>query len=106
MYDDQFWPVLRRGLSSALAGDGSTLLALADALTDRGPDGFHSNANTGIYAVNSLDRPAHGGLAAVQQGVRRFPRAAPMWGPFLPWSELPCVYWPVKGAGRPQPVRA
>jgi len=106
MYDDQFWPVLRQGLSSAFAGDGSTLLALADALTDRGPDGFHSNANTVIYAVNCLDRPVKGGAAAVQQSVPRFSRAAPIWGPFLAWSELPCVYWPAKSTGRPQPVRA
>ena len=106
LYDDRFWPVLRQGLQSAFAGDGSTLLALADALTDRGPDGFQSNANTVIYAVNCLDRPAAGGLAAVQQSVPRFARAAPTWGPFLAWSELACVSWPVKSAGRPEPVRA
>jgi pimeloyl-ACP methyl ester carboxylesterase len=106
MYDDRFWPVLRQGLQAAFGGDGTTLLLLADALTDRGPGGYQSNANTVIYAVNCLDRPARGGLPAVQQSVPRFERAAPTWGPFLAWSELACVYWPVKSAERPEPLRA
>jgi len=106
LYDDRFWPVLRQGLQAAFAGDGTTLLSLADALTDRGPGGFQSNANTVIYAVNCLDRPAPGGLPGVQQSVPRFEREAPTWGPFLAWSELACVYWPAKSTGRPQPLRA
>jgi pimeloyl-ACP methyl ester carboxylesterase len=106
MYDDQFWPVLRQGLRSAMNGDGSTLLLLTDALTDRGPDGFRSNSNTVIFAVNCLDRPERGGLAAVQQALPRYTRAAPTWGPFLAWGELPCAYWPVRASGNAQALRA
>jgi pimeloyl-ACP methyl ester carboxylesterase len=106
MYDDQFWPVLRQGLQAAINGDGSTLLLLADALTDRGPDGFRSNSNTVIFAVNCLDRPEPGGLSTVQQALPRYTRAAPTWGAFLAWGRLPCSYWPVKGTGRPRPISA
>jgi pimeloyl-ACP methyl ester carboxylesterase len=106
MYDDRFWPVLRQGLQSAINGDGNTLLLLADALTDRGPDGFRSNANTVIFAVNCLDRPERGGLPAVQRSLPRYTQAAPTWGPFLAWSQLPCAYWPVQGTGKVEPLRA
>jgi pimeloyl-ACP methyl ester carboxylesterase len=106
MYDDQYWPVLRQALQAALSGDGSTLLLLADALTDRGPDGYRSNANTVIYAVNCLDRPDPGGLAAVQRSLPRYRQAAPTWGAFLAWSELPCAYWPVRSTGHAEPLRA
>jgi pimeloyl-ACP methyl ester carboxylesterase len=106
MYDDQYWPVLRQALQAALNGDGSTLLLLADALTDRGPEGFRSNSNTVIYAVNCLDRPDRGGLAEVQRALPRYTKAAPTWGRFLAWSELPCAYWPVKDGGHPEPLRA
>jgi pimeloyl-ACP methyl ester carboxylesterase len=106
MYDEQFWPILRQGLQAAISGDGSTLLLLADALTDRGPEGFRSNSNTVIYAVNCLDRPDRGGLAQVQRSLPRYAEAAPTWGRFLAWSELPCAYWPVEGTGKAQPLRA
>lgn len=107
MYDQGYWPTLRAALDAALGGDGAALLSLSDAYSARSEDGtYSSNQNTVIYAVNCLDRPDVGGLAAVQKALPRYRQAAPTWGEFLAWSQLPCAYWPVKGAGRPHAVRA
>ena len=106
MYDERFWLVLRQALQQAMQGDGSTLLALADAYTSRGPGGFLNNSNTVIFAVNCLDHPDQGGLAAVERSLPRYTQAAPTWGQFLAWSGLPCAYWPVKGPDHAAPIRA
>ena len=107
MYDEGYWPTLQQALTAGLAGDGTELLALADAYTERGPDGsYPSNQNTVIYAVNCLDRPEKGGLAQVQRTVKEFTAQAPTWGAFLAWSELPCDYWPVTGTSAPGPISA
>ena len=107
MYDEGYWPTLQQGLAMAFAGDGSELLTLADAYTERGTDGVYpSNGNTVIYAVNCLDRSERAGLEQVQRTVEEFTEQAPTWGAFLAWSELPCDYWPVKGTSAPGPIAA
>ena len=107
MYDEGYWPTLQQGLATAFAGNGTDLLGLADAYTERGSDGrYPSNGNTVIYAVNCLDRPEKGGLAEVQRTVKEFSAQAPTWGAFLAWSELPCDYWPVTGTSKPGPISA
>jgi hypothetical protein len=107
MYDQNYWPVLQQALNQAFGGDGSGLLRLSDAYADRGPNGaYSSNQNTVIYAVNCLDRPDSGGLAGLEKTLPAFEQAAPTWGRFLAWSELPCAYWPVKGTSTPAPISA
>lgn len=107
MYDEGYWPVLRAALDEAFGGNGAGLLQLADAYADRAGNGtYQTNQNTVIYAVNCLDRPDSGGLASVERALPRYTAAAPTWGAFLAWSQLPCAYWPVKGTGEPGPLRA
>jgi pimeloyl-ACP methyl ester carboxylesterase len=107
MYDQGYWPLLRQALDQAFGGNGSGLLRLADAYAERDSTGhYSSNQNTVIYAVNCLDRPDTGGLAAVQSSLARYEKAAPTWGAFLDWSQLPCAYWPVKSQGAPEKIAA
>ncbi|GAB3685921.1 alpha/beta hydrolase [Angustibacter aerolatus] len=106
MYDQQSWPVLRQGLSQLRGGRGDVLLQLSDALSDRGPNGYNSNQNTVIYAVNCLDRPDRRSTKQIEATVAPFTKLAPTWGPFLAWSELPCTVWPVRGDGEPAPIHA
>jgi hypothetical protein len=107
MYDPGFWSTLRQALDEAFAGDGSGLMGLADIYADRGGQGtYESNQNSVIYAVNCLDRPAGGGVAAVRAELPTFEQAAPTWGRFLAWSDLPCSFWPVKGTAKPHPITA
>ena len=107
MYDPGYWPLLRQALDQAFGGNGSDLLRLADAYADRSANGtYANNQNTVIYAVNCLDRPDVGGLKGVEESLPRYEKAAPTWGAFLDWSELPCAYWPVKATGAPATITA
>ncbi|GAB3598837.1 alpha/beta hydrolase [Angustibacter peucedani] len=107
MYDQGYWPVLRQALDQAFGGDGAGLLRLADAYADRSTEGrYSSNSNTVIYAVNCLDRPDDGGLAGVQGSLKAYEQAAPTWGAFLDWSQLPCAYWPVRTKNVPEKITA
>ncbi len=62
------WPSLRLGLSQAFAGDGTVLLALADAYAERNPDGtYASNVNSAFPAISCTDRP---GTSSVVEASR------------------------------------
>lgn len=107
MYDQSYWPSLVEALDEAIGGKGDKLMELADTYADRSPSGaYANNQNTVIYAVNCLDRPDVGGLTGVEASLPRYRAAAPTWGTFLAWSQLPCAYWPVKSAGRPAKITA
>jgi pimeloyl-ACP methyl ester carboxylesterase len=107
LYDKQFWTLLRAALVQAKKGDGSPLLTLADNYTDRTDKGTYSdNSNDAIIAVNCADRPQTGGLAQIEQDADRFAAQAPIWGRWLAWTSLPCVYWPDPPTTQPQPVSA
>jgi pimeloyl-ACP methyl ester carboxylesterase len=107
MYDEGSWSFLRQGLSQALKGDGETLILLADFYTDRGPGGkYTSNANEAIYAVNCLDRPEDGDIASFRADAAEVAKVAPLFGPYIVWSNLPCTTWPAPAEGEPAPIRA
>ena len=106
LYDRQSWPTLRSALAELVQGRGDTLLAIADLYSDRGPDGYTSNANEVIYAVNCLDRPDDDTAAQVQAQLPAFRRASPVFGASLAWSSLPCGDWPVKSTTKPGPITA
>ncbi|NAZ84048.1 alpha/beta fold hydrolase, partial [Kineococcus sp. R8] len=107
LYAEQLWPDLTAALAKAFSGDGSGLLALADAYTERRPDGsYANNANTVIYAVNCLDRGDTDTPADVERAAAELTRTSPTFGRFLAWSSLPCSTWPIPAVGRPGPVTA
>ncbi len=106
LYDREAWPTLRSALAELVQGRGDTLLAIADLYSDRGPDGYTSNANEAIYAVNCLDRPDDDTVAQVRAQLPAFQRASPVFGAALAWSSLPCGDWPVKSGTRPGPIAA
>jgi len=103
---EQGYPALTAALAEALAGDGSGLLTLADLYLDRGADGFNTNQNEAIYAVNCLDRPEAATLQEIQDAEDRFADVSPLFGPYLAWSGLPCTTWPVESAATPGPLTA
>lgn len=106
-FPEQGWPALRVGLDRAFHGDGSMLLQLADGYTRRDPSGHYaSNQNDVIYAVNCLDSRQEVSVSDSQALVASFRRAAPVFGPYLAWSELPCAHWPVPAVSQPHRVSA
>jgi pimeloyl-ACP methyl ester carboxylesterase len=107
MYDEGNWSFLRTALSQALRGDGQDLMLLADYYTDRGPGGkYTSNANEVIYAVNCVDRPEDGDIASTRADAAATATVAPLFGPYIVWSNLPCTTWPAPAEGKPRPITA
>ncbi|GAA4234333.1 pimeloyl-ACP methyl ester carboxylesterase [Streptosporangium album] len=97
LYDHQSWPVLRQALGEALRGDGTTLLRMADLLVDRREGGTYSNQTEANMAVNCIDGHFPRTSTALAQAARDSAVDAPLFGPSVMWSSLPCTYWPVKG---------
>ncbi|NYD22210.1 alpha/beta hydrolase [Kineococcus aurantiacus] len=107
LYAPQLWPQLSKALKAAFAGDGSVMLAQADAYTHRSADGrYADNSATVIYAVNCLDRDDDESEPQVAAAVEEFARDAPTFGPYLAWGGLACTNWPVAPVGQVRPVHA
>ncbi|CAM5535394.1 alpha/beta hydrolase [Streptomyces avidinii] len=107
LYDESAWPQLREALSSAMNGDGSSLLSLADSYYEREADGKYANLMFANAAVNCLDQPpAFTGPAAVDSALPSFEKASPVFGPGLAWASLNCAYWPVKATGKAKELAA
>jgi pimeloyl-ACP methyl ester carboxylesterase len=104
---EQGYPVLEESLRQALDGDGTALLAIADAYLGRNPDGTYQTNQWDIFTpVSCLDRPSEVSPADVQALLPTFDEASPLFGEALAWGLLSCSGWPVPSDGLPAPVRA
>lgn len=107
MYDESAWPQLREALTTAMAGDGSALLTLADSYYERDSDGSYANLMFANSAVNCLDLPpAFSGPAEVTEALPSFEEASPVFGEGLAWASLNCAYWPTKATGTAHRIEA
>lgn len=107
MYDESSWPQLRDALTTAMAGDGADLLALADEYFERDPNGHYGNIMFANPAVNCLDLPpAFSSPAAVKKALPSFEKTSPVFGRGFAWAALNCGYWPEKPTGRPHNIDA
>jgi pimeloyl-ACP methyl ester carboxylesterase len=106
LYVKDYWPVLTQGLTQAFDGNGSVLLALADAYANRGPDGYKDNSDEVIYAVNCLDHPETISVAQVRRSIPAYERAASVFGRVFAWSEYGCSQWPIKPTTPVAPIHA
>jgi len=100
LYSQQAWPQLTTALRSALAGDGSVLLALSDAYYDRASDGtYTTNTTEAFSAINCLDLKATTDLAQMRSDAAQIEQAAPTVGEFFAYSGTLCEQWPVPYVG-------
>ncbi|MGW7330511.1 alpha/beta hydrolase [Streptomyces sp. NPDC054840] len=107
LYDESAWQQLREALGSAMNGDGSGLLSLADSYYEREADGKYANLMFANAAVNCLDQPAaFSGPEAVDTALPSFEKASPVFGAGLAWAALNCTYWPVKATGKARELTA
>ena len=91
------WPSLRLGLSQALNGDGTVLLALADTYAERNNDGtYASNVNSAFPAISCTDRPGSEPVAAAKTKIGPYERISPIFGRTFAWGSVACRDWPVK----------
>ena len=108
LYDQEYgWPILEEGLSEGFSGDGTILLNLADQYLDRDENGkYLDNSNDIAYIVGCHDRRGDVSVAQSKKDAYQFSKVAPIFGPYLAWSMLPCEYWPVKPDPYRAPIRA
>ena len=92
---EYFSQLLRSGLRQAFAGDGSTLLRLADFYTERAANGTYPNLLEANLAVNCVDKGSDSTVADVEQVKPDFIKASPVFGPALAWGDVACAGWPV-----------
>ncbi|PZS37843.1 MAG: proteinase [Pseudonocardiales bacterium] len=100
------WPILRKALAMAMAGNGRELLTLSDLYYERDPKtGHYSNSSEANVAINCLDHPdpAHN-VADVQAEVPAYEQASPLIGASFAWGDLMCAYWPVPPKSQPHPI--
>jgi len=89
------WPVLRKAFQEAALGNGDTFLKLADQYAGRAEDGkYLSNENDALPVIDCLDHPEVSSLAKIKEGTIEFIRKAPVFGPYLAYSEITCRYFP------------
>lgn len=100
LYAQQSWPTLTQALRAALAGDGSTLLQLADQYYGRQPDGtYPTNQNEAFTAILCLDDRAPSDPEAMRAEAAEIAAAAPTVGEFFSYGGAACADWPVPEVG-------
>ena len=97
LYSRDSWSYLTTALGEAVQGKGDTLLFLADAYTERKPDGSYPNNSLEVQsAVNCLDHPEDATLEEIKAGGSDFLEEAPIFGQAAMWWPYACSNWPVK----------
>lgn len=98
LYSESSWPALTAALAAVEDGDGSQLLALADAYNDRDPSGHYSTQSHSQRAISCADSAERPTLAQAKALLPEFRRLSPVFGAFLAWDTAGwCAEWPVKG---------
>jgi pimeloyl-ACP methyl ester carboxylesterase len=88
------WPDLAAALAAAAGGDGAPVLAIADQVNERSPDGSYGPGNTVFLAVSCLDFDIAKDPAAYEALAAKAATIAPRLGAFYATWTLPCVFWP------------
>lgn len=106
-YDDGYWPTLTDALNSAISGDPSGILDLADLSAGREADGSYTgNADEAFVAINCLDYPADTSIEGQRQDARELAKASPTVGKYLAYGGTSCKDWKYPSTGKPAPVSA
>ena len=106
LYSKRYWGVLDQALQQAFDGNGSVLLALADAYVGRDPQGYKDNSLEALYAVNCLDHDDGIPSSQVTQYVPRFEKVSPTFGGVFAYTLSSCASWPVHSGRTPAPIHA
>jgi len=92
------WPLLAKALSEAFTNKNPFgFFLLADSYNERNKDGHYVSNQTDIAEIVScLDFKDSRSLSQMQADAKNFAAAAPIFGPYLAFSGLPCMYWQAK----------
>ncbi|MCB0907154.1 MAG: alpha/beta fold hydrolase [Nocardioidaceae bacterium] len=92
LYVRDYWYLLTEGLKSALNGDGTTLMLLADAYASRNPagGGYLDNTMEANVAINCLDDGWSIPASKVADQIPDFVEASPVFGRVFAWALVGC----------------
>ena len=93
LYNRDYWRILDAALEAGLRGQGAPLLALAEAYTSRGPDGYTDNAFQMLPVVNCLDSSKPVPERRITKALPRFEREAPTFARFFTADLGVCGDW-------------
>ncbi|MEB3963419.1 alpha/beta hydrolase [Streptomyces kunmingensis] len=98
LYSENSWPALTRGLQDAENGDGTALLALADAYNDRAESGHYGTSSHSQRAISCLDDKARPTAAQAKARLVDFRKISPVFGQYMGWDTAGwCHDWPEPG---------
>ncbi|MFI1709813.1 alpha/beta hydrolase [Streptomyces griseoruber] len=98
LYSEQSWPALTSALESAERGDGTELLALADAYNERDSSGNYGTTTHAQRVISCLDDKQRPSAEETRKRLPQFERISPVFGDFLGWDTAGwCHDWPVAG---------
>jgi pimeloyl-ACP methyl ester carboxylesterase len=96
LYASQLWPSLTIALSNAKTGDGTGLLALADAYLQRDARGHYGQVNSANPAIYCLDLGETRTPQQIGADAAKVQAQYPPLGGAIAWSALSCASWPLK----------
>ncbi len=106
LYNRDYWFLLSTALTSALDGNGSALMDLADAYASRNPDGSYAdNSIEANYSINCLDDPSSVPFAKVPSLYPEFEQASPTFGRIFAWGMTGCRGIEVTSSEEPIDIR-
>jgi pimeloyl-ACP methyl ester carboxylesterase len=105
LYNRDYWYLLDQGLSTALEGDGTTLMLLADAYASRQGGQYADNSTEAIYAINCLDDPYFVEPGQIEAQVPAFEKVSPTFGRVFAWGLLNCKGIQVTSSEPPLDIR-
>ena len=106
MYAKGLWKSLSQALTKALQGDGTALLAMADAYNERDAKGHYGGTLQAYSPIYCLDHPDDRTLDEMAADAAELGRRYPPLGDFVGWGAIGCLDWPVKPVLTPQRLTA
>ncbi|MEU6663261.1 alpha/beta hydrolase [Streptomyces sp. NPDC046821] len=98
LYSKGSWPSLTSALAAAENGDGTELLALADAYNERNSEGHYGSQSHAQRAISCLDDKERPTPAEARKRLGSFRAISPVFGEFMAWDTAGwCHDWPVPG---------
>ncbi len=105
-YDNRFWPRLTSALKGVETGDGTAMLALADAYLERKADGTYDPALQANQAIYCVDHAENQTVAQIAAQAQQLGQEYPPLGASIGWGELGCRGWPFPAVMPVQKVHA
>jgi pimeloyl-ACP methyl ester carboxylesterase len=96
LYSESLWPSLTIGLTKAMSGDGTDLLALADVYLERDSKGHFGQTIAANPAIFCLDVPETRTPEQIGVDAAELQKQFPPLGGTIGWGALSCAEWPLK----------